>query len=209
MNENIKISVEQVISDISSGKMVVILDDENRENEADLIMAGEKVTPEAINFMTKNGRGLICVPITHQRAVKLDFHPMVSINDNKYPQELHGCNFTISVDYKHGTTTGISVFDRSATILAICNKNSLAGDFARPGHIFPLVAHNDGIVARPGHTEAGVELAKLAGLLPVAVICEILRDDGSMMRGKDVIDFAQKFNLSIVYIRDLIEYAKK
>lgn len=209
MEDNIKLIAEKAISDISSGKMVVVLDDEHRENEADLIMAGEKSSLEAINFMTKNGRGLICVPITHQRAVELDFHPMISINNNKYPQELHGCNFTISVDYKHGTTTGISVFDRSTTILAICDKKSSASDFARPGHIFPLVAHDGGIVSRSGHTEAGVELARLAGLVPVAVICEILKDDGSMMRGKDVIDFAKKFNLNILNIRDLKEYVKK
>jgi len=204
-NENIK----KAIFDISLGKMVVVLDDESRENEADLIMAGEKVTPELINFMIRKARGLICVPITMSHAEKLDFHPMLAESQNKYPRELHGCNFAISVDVKNGTTTGISAFDRTKTILAIANKQSQPQDFARPGHIFPVVAVEGGVLERPGHTEASVELVRLAGLTSVAVICEILRDDGDMARGNEAIEFAHKHNLSVINIKDLVEYVKK
>lgn len=202
-------NIERAISDLAAGKFIVVKDSEDREDEADLVMVAEKVTPEAINFLTKQARGLICVSIKEERAKELGFHVMISPENNNYPQELHGCNFAISVDYIHGTSTGISAFDRAKTILAICDKDSKPEDFARPGHMFPLVADTRGVLKRSGHTEAGVELAQRAGCFPAAVICEILAEDGSMAKGQAVTDFANKNNFVVITTRDLIEYVQK
>ncbi|MBI4232251.1 bifunctional 3,4-dihydroxy-2-butanone-4-phosphate synthase/GTP cyclohydrolase II [Candidatus Peregrinibacteria bacterium] len=196
--------IEAAVQDLKSGRMVVVLDDEDRENEGDLIMLADKITAEAVNFMAKEGRGLICVPVDEDIADRLNFYPMVS--DNK---ESNKCNFTVSVDYKHGTSTGISASDRAKTIRAIVDYHSIADDFARPGHIFPLRAKMGGVLVRAGHTEAAVDLAKLADSPPVAVICEIAGEDGEMMRGQELLAFASKHGLSIITVRDLIEYRNR
>lgn len=196
--------IEDVIFAIKNGELIIVIDDEDRENEGDLIMAASKVTPEAVNFMAKEGRGLICVPVDGDIADRLEFNPMVS--DNK---ESTKCNFTVSVDYKIDTTTGISVSDRAKTIRAIADYHSVAADFTRPGHIFPLRAKKGGVLVRAGHTEAAVDLAKLAGLSPCAVICEIAGEDGEMMRKNELIDFAKKHGLKIITIKDLIEYRRR
>ena len=181
--------------------MIVVLDDEDRENEGDLVMIADKVTSESVNFMAREGRGLICVPVDDDIAERLDFHPMVQKNT-----ESNQCNFTVSVDYKLGTTTGISASDRMKTIKAIVDFSSVPGDFVRPGHIFPLRAKNGGVLVRAGHTEAAVDLARLAGSTPAAVICEIAREDGEMMRRDELFEFSEKHGLQICTIKDLIEY---
>ncbi|MFA5820911.1 MAG: bifunctional 3,4-dihydroxy-2-butanone-4-phosphate synthase/GTP cyclohydrolase II [Candidatus Gracilibacteria bacterium] len=196
--------IEEAIVAIKSGKMVVVLDDEDRENEGDLVMAAEKATPQTVNFMMKEGRGLICVPLDKDIAERLNLDPMVDDAN-----ESMRCDFTVSVDYKHGTTTGISASDRAKTIQAIASLGSVAEDFSRPGHIFPLRAKAGGVLVRAGHTEAAVDLASLAGLNPVAVICEIVREDGEMMRGEELIKFAEKHGIKVVTIKDLIEYRHK
>ncbi len=196
--------IEDAIKAIGSGGFVVVLDDEDRENEGDLVIAAEKVTPEAVNFMMKEGRGLICVPVSSEIADRLNFYPMVEEN-----KEVHRCDFTVSVDYRHETTTGISASDRAKTIFAISGVDSLAKDFVRPGHIFPLRAKDGGVLVRAGHTEASVDLAKLAGLSPAASICEITRDDGEMMRRDELIEFAKKHKFPIITIKDLIFYRRK
>lgn len=196
--------IGEAVEAIKNGEMIVVLDDEDRENEGDLIMAAEKVRPEDVNFMAKEGRGLICVPVSEDVADALDFHPMVSDNT-----ESTKCNFTVSVDYKHGTSTGISASDRAATIQAIVNFKSVPEDFARPGHIFPLRAREGGVLVRAGHTEAAVDLVNLAGLKPGAVLCEISREDGEMMRAEELFAFAQKHGLKIITIKDLIEYRRR
>lgn len=197
-------TIKKAISDLKSGRMVIVVDDEDRENEGDLMMVAEKVTSESVNFMAKEGRGLICVPLPEERAVELNFNPMV--DEIKEP---HGCNFTVSVDYKKGVTTGISASDRAKTIKAITLKNSKGSGFSRPGHVFPLIARNGGVLVRAGHTEAAVDLAKMTGLSPIGVICEIAKDDGEMAKGNDLFAFAKKHKLSIITIRDLIEYRRK
>ncbi len=197
-------SIEEAIDDIKNGKMIIVVDDPGRENEGDLIMAAEKVTPEAINFMTKYGRGLICVPMEDKRLRELDLHPMIQNNDERYKTD-----FTVSVDAKSGTTTGISVYDRSTTIKALIDKRTRPEDLVRPGHIFPLRAKQGGVLERAGHTEAAVDIAKLAGLYPAGVICEILNEDGSMARMPQLKEFARKFNLKIITIADLIEYRRR
>ena len=169
--------IEDAIEAIKNGELVVVLDDEDRENEGDLIMAAEMATPEAINFMAKEGRGLICAPVSEDIAQRLELTSMVAENT-----EFTKCNFTVSVDYKHDTTTGISASDRAKTIKAISDFHALSGDFARPGHIFPIIARDGGVLVRAGHTEASVDLARLAGLAPAGVLCEITREDGEMMR---------------------------
>lgn len=181
--------------------MVVVVDDEDRENEGDLVMLAEKVTPQAVNFMATQGRGLICAPITQERADQLDFCPMVREN-----KESHQCNFTVSVDYRVGTTTGISASDRAKTIMAMTQEAAVGLDFAKPGHVFPLVARDGGVLVRAGHTEASVDFARLCGAYPAAVICEVSREDGEMAKGQDLFDFAEKHELAIVTIKDLIEY---
>ncbi|MCX7763168.1 MAG: bifunctional 3,4-dihydroxy-2-butanone-4-phosphate synthase/GTP cyclohydrolase II [Candidatus Kryptonium sp.] len=197
-------TIEEAIEDIRNGKIVIVVDDEDRENEGDFIVAAEKVTPEVVNFMAKYGRGLICVAITEQRARELEFEPMVEFNTSR-----HNTAFLVSVDYKKGTTTGISAFDRAKTIQAIVDPNSKPGDFARPGHIFPLQAVEGGVLRRAGHTEAAVDLARLAGLYPAGVLCEIMNDDGTMARVPDLFKVAKKFGLKIITIKDLISYRLK
>ncbi|SDF45297.1 3,4-dihydroxy-2-butanone 4-phosphate synthase /GTP cyclohydrolase II [Thermoanaerobacter thermohydrosulfuricus] len=195
--------VEDAIEDIKQGKMIIVVDDENRENEGDLVMAAEKVTGEHINFMIKYGRGLVCVPMTENRLNDLGIYQMVENNtDHKETA------FTVSVDYKE-CTTGISAFERAMTVKKLVDDNSKPEDFTKPGHIFPLRAKDGGVLVRAGHTEAAVDLAVLAGLKPAGVICEIIKDDGNMARLPDLLEFAKKFGLRIISIEDLIEYRMK
>lgn len=196
--------IKTAIDSIRDGRMVVVLDDEDRENEGDIVVAGSKITAEIVNFMASEGRGLICVPVDGDIADRLFLSPMVGRNT-----ESSQCNFTVSVDLIHGTTTGISASDRAKTILAISDYNSAADDFARPGHVFPLRAMSGGVLVRAGHTEAAVDLARLAGLPPVGAICEISGSDGDMMRGEALFDFARKNDLCIINIKDLIEYRRQ
>lgn len=196
-------TIEEAIKDIREGKMIVVIDDEDRENEGDLLMAAEKVTPEAINFMASYGRGLICTPMMEEDLEKLDIGVMVSKNTDN-----HGTAFTVAVDYKD-TKTGISAFERALTIQKLVDSKSIAKDFRRPGHIFPLIAKKDGVLERNGHTEAAVDFARLAGLKEAGVICEIMNDNGHMARTLDLIEFSKKHNLKIVTIESLIKYRKK
>lgn len=203
--EEIKLnSVEEAIEDIREGKIVIVVDDEDRENEGDFIMAAELVTPEAINFMSKHGRGMICLAITSQRAEELDLELMVGKNT-----ALHGTSFTVTIDAAKNTTTGISAHDRATTILTVVDPSSKPKDLARPGHIFPLLAETGGVLKRAGHTEAVVDLAKLAGLYPAGVLCEIMSDDGTMARLPELYRIATRFHLKLISIRDLIEYRKR
>jgi 3,4-dihydroxy 2-butanone 4-phosphate synthase/GTP cyclohydrolase II len=197
-------SIEDALEDIRSGKMVIVVDDEDRENEGDLIMAAELVNPEHVNFITKNARGLLCIAITKSRAEQLNLDYMVEKNT-----ALHQTPFTVSIDYKNGTSTGISVFDRAKTIQAVIDPGTSSDDFARPGHIFPLIAQNGGVLKRTGHTEAAVDLAKLAGLKPAGILCEIMDEDGSMARVPNLSIFAKKHDLKIITIADLIEYRRR
>ena len=194
--------MESVLEDIAAGKIVIIVDDEDRENEGDLFCAAEKLTPEKANFMLTNGRGLFCVPLMPKRCEELELSPMVP-----QTQSLMGCTFTVPVDVRgHGCTTGVSVADRTQTVLALIDPNAHPSDFARPGHTFPLIARNGGILERRGHTEAAVDLARLAGLTPAGVITEILNKDGSMAHREDLIKIAKALQLKIVSIEDLVEY---
>lgn len=195
--------IEEAIEDIKLGKMVIVVDDENRENEGDLVMAAEKVTPEAINFMAKFGRGLICMPIISERLKELNIHQMVSRNT-----DTHGTAFTVSID-STDTTTGISAFERAHTIKKVLDTNSNPEDFKRPGHIFPLEAKIGGVLKRAGHTEASVDLAKLSELYPAGVICEIMNDDGTMSRLPELIEFSKEHNLKLISIKDLISFRRK
>jgi 3,4-dihydroxy 2-butanone 4-phosphate synthase/GTP cyclohydrolase II len=197
-------TIEEAITDIKSGKMVVVTDDADRENEGDLIMAAEKVTAKNINFMASEGKGLICVPLTDDLADKFKLNPMVL--DNTDPIST---NFTVSVDYKHGTSTGISMADRAKTVKALADFKTEFNDFTKPGHIFPLRARKGGVLVRAGHTEAAVDLARMAGLPPVGVICEIINENGKMARLPDLIKFAKKHNLKIISIENLIKYRSK
>ena len=199
-------TVEEAIEDIKQGKMVIVVDDPDRENEGDLVMAAEKVTPESINFMAKYGRGLICLSLTPERCEELDLHPMTPMNTDP-----KGTYFCVSIDAhpKHGTTTGISAYDRAITIKLAISPDAKPSDFVRPGHVFPLKARPGGVLERAGHTEASVDLARLAGLYPAGVICEIMKDDGTMARVPDLIEFAKKHNLKIITIADLIKYRLK
>lgn len=196
--------IEEAIEEIKKGKMVVVVDDEDRENEGDLLMAAEAATPEAINFMALYGRGLICSPITEKRAQELGLNPMVQENSDKF-----GTAFTVSIDSKEGTTTGISAADRAKTIKDITDDNSKPGDFRRPGHIFPLIAREGGVLKRTGHTEAAVDLARMAGFKPAGVICEILKEDGTMARLPDLMEFCKKHDLKLISIADLINYRRQ
>lgn len=193
--------VEEAIRDIKDGKMVILVDDEDRENEGDLTMAAEKVTPEAINFMTKFGRGLICLTLTEEKADELELKPMVSENTSKLKTA-----FTVSIDAKKGVTTGVSAYDRAHTILTAIQNDAKSEDLARPGHIFPLRARKGGVLVRTGQTEGSVDLARLAGLKAAGIICEIMKDDGTMARMPDLEKFAKEHNLRIVTIADIIEY---
>jgi 3,4-dihydroxy 2-butanone 4-phosphate synthase / GTP cyclohydrolase II len=195
-------SIEDIIADVRAGRMVIMMDDEDRENEGDLIMAAEKATPEAVAFTVRHSSGIICQPMTRERLEQLRLPLMVAENN-----ESNRTAFTISVDYKHGTTTGISAPDRAVTIRALADPDSQPEDFARPGHIFPLRYAEGGVLARAGHTEASVDLVRLAGLTtPAAFICEIVNDDGSMKRGAELFAFAREHNLRIGTIADLIRY---
>ncbi len=195
-------TIDEALNDIRQGKVVIVVDDENRENEGDFIAAAEKVTPEMINFMSKYGRGLICAPITEERSEELDLNLMVSKNT-----VLHHTQFTVSVDLKgHGCTTGISVFDRAKTIKALVDRSTTAEDLGRPGHIFPLRAKNGGVLRRTGHTEAAVDLARLAGFEPAGILVEILNNDGSMARLPELIEVAKEHDLKIISIEDLVAY---
>ncbi|HDD64651.1 MAG TPA: bifunctional 3,4-dihydroxy-2-butanone-4-phosphate synthase/GTP cyclohydrolase II [Firmicutes bacterium] len=196
--------IEEAIEDIKNGKFVIVVDDENRENEGDLIIAAEKVTPEAINFMAKEARGLICVALLPERLEELKLPPMVPENT-----ALHGTDFTVSVDAAYGVTTGISAYDRAFTIKVLIDKKTKPEDLARPGHVFPIRAKPGGVLVRAGHTEAAVDLAKLAGLYPAGVMCEIMGDDGKMAKLPQLIEFAEKYNLKIITIKDLITYRRK
>lgn len=197
-------TIEEAIEDIANGKMVIVVDDENRENEGDFIMAAELVSSEAVNFMATHGRGLICTPISQAIATKLELSLM-----NPNGQDQHGTAFTISIDAAANISTGISAKDRQKTISLLANSNTKATDFVRPGHIFPLIAKDGGVLEREGHTEAAVDLAKLAGLSASGVICEILNEDGSCARLDDLKVIAKKFNLKLISIEDLVEYKKK
>jgi 3,4-dihydroxy 2-butanone 4-phosphate synthase/GTP cyclohydrolase II len=197
-------SIEDGIRDIKKGKPVIVVDDEKRENEGDFIAAAQKISPKLVNFMAKYGRGLICVPLTQERLAKLNIPVMVQENT-----ALHGTPFTVSVDVKKGTTTGISAFDRARTIKALIDKRTKPLDFARPGHIFPLRAVDGGVLRRAGHTEASVDLARLAGLEPCGVLCEIMDADGTMARLPALKKLAKRFSLRIVSIKDLIQYRRK
>ncbi len=192
-------TIKNAIKGLKQGKMIIIIDDEDRENEGDLVMSAEFITPETVNFMAKEGRGLICVPVEEELAYRLNFHPMVSNPDGN-------CNFTVSVDAKENTTTGISAVDRALTIKKITDSKSTANDFIRPGHIFPLIAKQGGVLVRAGHTEATVDLMKLGDMTPAGVICEIMNSDGTMARLPDLEKFAQKHDLQIITIQDLIKY---
>ena len=197
-------SITEAIEDIKKGMIVIVVDDADRENEGDMIMAAEKATPEAINFISKYARGLICVPLTTKRLEELNLHPMVGVNTAKM-----GTRFTISVDVIRNTTTGISAHDRAETIKALINSKTMPEELARPGHIFPIQALDGGVLSRAGHTEAAVDLARIAGLYPAGVLCEIMDEDGHMARLPRLKEMAQKFNLKIISIKDLIEYRRK
>ncbi|WP_040280935.1 3,4-dihydroxy-2-butanone-4-phosphate synthase [Psychroserpens damuponensis] len=195
-------TIEEAILDIKQGKVIIVVDDENRENEGDFLAASSKITPETINFMATHGRGLICAPLTESRCKELDLHMMVSNNTD--PMETA---FTVSVDLKgNGVTTGISAGDRSKTVQALINPTIKPFELARPGHIFPLVAKDGGVLRRTGHTEAAIDFARLAGLEPAGVIVEIMNEDGSMARLPQLMDVAKKFDLKIVSIEDLVAY---
>ena len=197
-------SVDLALEDIRNGKCVIVVDNEDRENEGDLVAASELCTPDLVNFMATEGRGLICVSIQSERAKDLNLEPMERKNSS-----LHETNFTISVDANKNTTTGISAFDRSETIRALIDKTTLSTDLARPGHIFPIVGKEGGVLRRAGHTEASIDLSLLAGLKPSGVICEIMADDGTMARGNELYSFAKKHSLKIISIEDLIRYRRK
>ena len=198
------VSIEDALAEIRAGRMVIVVDDEDRENEGDLLMAAEKATPETVNFMATYGRGLICVPLPADQADSLELPPMVTVNTDHRETA-----FTVSVDSRVGVTTGISAHDRAATINQLASPTAKAGDFNRPGHIFPLRAKEGGVLRRAGHTEAAVDLARLAGLQPVGVICEILKEDGTMARIPDLLPFAETYGLKMITIADLIAYRRR
>ncbi|WNQ09336.1 bifunctional 3,4-dihydroxy-2-butanone-4-phosphate synthase/GTP cyclohydrolase II [Paenibacillus aurantius] len=201
MSEEIKFDlIEEAIYDLMMGKVIIVVDDEDRENEGDFIALADKATPEVINFMIKEGRGLVCVPITEERAKELDLPPMVARNT-----DYHGTAFTVSVDHAD-TSTGISAHERSRTVQALIDPATKAHEFRRPGHIFPLVAKNGGVLRRAGHTEAAVDLARMCGSYPAAVICEVIKEDGTMARVPDLMKFAREHGLKLITIRDLIRY---
>ncbi|WP_129691439.1 bifunctional 3,4-dihydroxy-2-butanone-4-phosphate synthase/GTP cyclohydrolase II [Gottfriedia acidiceleris] len=195
--------IEEAIEDLKNGKIIIVCDDEDRENEGDFVVIGEYATPENINFMATHGRGLICAPVSEEIAKRLDLYDMVAKNTDS-----HGTAFTVSIDHID-STTGISAFERSHTVLQMLNNESTGADFRRPGHMFPLVAKNGGVIERPGHTEAAVDLARMAGSKEVGVICEIMNDDGTMARVPDLIQIADKFNLKMITIKDLIHYRRE
>jgi len=194
-------TIEEAIEAIKNGKTIIVVDDEDRENEGDFLTAARNATPETINFMIRNGRGLVCAPITQKRAKELELEPMVSHNTTS-----HETNFTVSVDLLAGCTTGISASDRSRTTLALIDPATKPEDLGRPGHIFPLIAKDGGVLRRTGHTEAAIDLAVMAGFEPAGVICEIIKEDGEMARLPDLLEIAKEFDLKIISIKDLIAY---
>ena len=198
-------SIEEAIEDIRAGKLLIVVDDENRENEGDLVMAAEKVTAEDVNFMVTYAKGLLCMPVLGSRLDELDFPLMVDGSDTAK----HGTAFTVSVDYTKGTTTGISAQDRAATIQAIVDESSRPGDFAHPGHLFPLRYREGGVLIRAGHTEAAVDLARAAGLYPAGIVCEIMNPDGTMSRMPELEEFGREHGLRIVSIAQLIAYRRR
>ncbi|SEL85875.1 3,4-dihydroxy 2-butanone 4-phosphate synthase / GTP cyclohydrolase II [Paenibacillus sp. cl141a] len=193
-------TIEEALSDLKEGKVVIVVDDEDRENEGDFIALADKATPEVINFMITEGRGLVCLPMTQARARELDLKPMVTQNT-----DYHGTAFTVSIDHKD-TTTGISAYERSITVNGILDPNASAADFRRPGHMFPLIAKDGGVLRRAGHTEAAVDLARLSGSYPAGVICEVIKEDGTMARLPDLVEIAKKHDLKLISIKDLIHY---
>ena len=197
-------SIEEALLDIKNGKFVIVVDDEDRENEGDFICAAEKMTPEMVNFMITHGRGVVCAPLTEERCDELDLEMQVDKNTS-----IHSTPFTVSIDLLEGCTTGVSAADRAATFRALANPSSKPETFGRPGHIFPLRARSKGVLRRAGHTEAGVDLARLAGLYPAGALIEIMNDDGSMARMPDLMVIAEKFDLKIISIEDLIKYRLK
>ncbi len=203
--DNFKLnSIEEALDDFREGKFVIVVDDEDRENEGDFIIAAEKITPEAVNFMLKNGRGVLCAPITLSRCKELELTPQVSANTS-----LLGTPFTVTIDKVDGCTTGVSTADRAATIKALADPTSKPETFARPGHINPLYAQDNGVLRRAGHTEASIDLARLSGLYPAAALIEIMNEDGTMARMPQLIEIAKKHDLKIISIKDLIEYRLK
>ncbi len=196
--------IEDALEDIRAGKIIIVVDDEDRENEGDFIMAAEKVTSEAINFMARHGRGLVCLPATPDRLKELDLDLMVNTNT-----ALHGTPFTVSIDALYGVTTGISAHDRAETIRQFVDPKSRSENFGRPGHIFPLRAMPGGVLRRAGHTEAAIDLARLAGLYPAGVLCEILNEDGTMARLPQLLEIADQFGLKVTTIHDLIAYRRR
>jgi 3,4-dihydroxy 2-butanone 4-phosphate synthase/GTP cyclohydrolase II len=199
-------TIEDALLDVQEGKKVIIVDDEDRENEGDLMVAAEKITPEAINFMATHGRGLICLAMTAQRLDDLHIPLMVSESSNTSP---HGTAFCVSIEARRGVSTGISVHDRAQTVLTAIDPKTKPSDLSRPGHIFPLRARDGGVLVRAGQTEASVDLARIAGLFPAGVICEIMKEDGSMARVPDLIEFAERHDVKIVTVADLIRYRLK
>lgn len=203
--ENFKLNtIDEALEDFRNGQFVIVVDDEDRENEGDFIIAAEKITPEAVNFMLKNGRGVLCAPITLSRCKELELDPQVSANTS-----LLGTPFTVTIDKVEGCTTGVSTADRAATIKALADPASTPTTFARPGHINPLYAQDNGVLRRAGHTEASIDLARLAGLYPAAALIEIMNEDGTMARMPQLVEIAKKNNLKIISIKDLIEYRLK
>ncbi|MBT6068289.1 bifunctional 3,4-dihydroxy-2-butanone-4-phosphate synthase/GTP cyclohydrolase II [Candidatus Peregrinibacteria bacterium] len=194
-------TIEEALKDLKNGKMIIVVDDEDRENEGDLVMPAESITAEAVNFMSTYGKGLICAPLSQEMADRLALHPMVSENTDK-----KHTNFTVSIDLKKGTTTGISAKDRAKTILALTSEATLPSDFGRPGHVFPIVAKSGGVLVRAGHTEAATDLSRLTGFQEAGVLCEIIKEDGEMARLPDLEEFALEHTLKIISIKDLIEY---
>src|SRR5699024_4897762 len=196
-------TIEAAIADLKKGKMVIVVDDEDRENEGDFVALADRITPETINFMITYGKGLVCAPVTEQTAQKLELAPMADANTDPYATA-----FTVSVDHVE-TTTGISAYERAMTIKALTEKHIEKHDFRKPGHVFPLIAKRGGVLERPGHTEASVDLAKLSGAAPAAVICEIIKEDGTMARVPDLKRKAEQFDLKLITIKDLIRYRKR
>lgn len=197
-------TIDEAIDAIRRGEVIIIVDDEDRENEGDFVCAAECTTPDIVNFMVRHGRGMVCVPLTEERMSVLGLGMMVDGNT-----ALHGTNFTVTVDYVHGTSTGISASDRAATIRALADPATRPSDLARPGHIFPLKAVPGGVLRRAGHTEAAVDLARMAGLQPVGVVCEILKEDGTMARTTELFAIAEQFGLKIIAVNQLISYRVK
>ncbi|GGG20382.1 bifunctional 3,4-dihydroxy-2-butanone-4-phosphate synthase/GTP cyclohydrolase II [Paenibacillus aceti] len=192
--------IEDAIYDLMRGKVIIVVDDEDRENEGDFVVLAEKATPEVINFMITEGRGLVCMPITQERAEELDLGPMVAQNTDN-----HGTAFTVSIDHQE-TSTGISAYERALTVQKLMDSNAKPTDFRRPGHMFPLIAKKGGVLRRAGHTEAAVDLARMCGAYPAGVICEVVKEDGTMARLPDLAEIARKFDLKLISVKDLIHY---